>query len=545
MGLLRADLQALRNGLRSDGRGSLAGRWLPPTILALMHWLLGNVLLQHRELLHVLHRGGDPIAYLLASALAPGPVVAGWIGFAMAQRQLFEAPELLLWQAAPLWRGRAALQVLLRAVGNALLWTTALSAPLLVQLLLEAGAGAAAFMLLPLALVAVCVPSLCIVVAVQIVLLRLAHGRVARLFTAVTSTLAAFGFPVFLLAQVFAGGQSGADQLVRDARGGSSAGQLTGAAARLLQEATAGSVSAGALLDVLLPLLLGAALVAVAVPLHARAVQNHQLARTARSARHSRWPARPMAVLRRKEWAQLLQQPGAILHMVLVGALVHLFAAKGTLVHGLTADAALPAAVQQVAAMLTLWFVAVLMLLYSHMGRLAAWDGAQWPLYVQAPVEPRALLAAKLQVIASLLAWPMFVAGWAGVQWLDADAASVLPFIGFAAAGSLAALAVVAAVGTWPWLVRAEPDGRLTQGSRGLVGSLVLVFAFYFALSPALVAWLWLLQRYRVDLTIDRVPEVAEWAPAMLLAAFGFAALLLAAALLVSTRNYRRMLAAR
>jgi hypothetical protein len=164
---------------------------------------------------------------------------------------------------------------------------------------------------------------------------------------------------------------------------------------------------------------------------------------------------------------------------------------------------------------------------------------------VQAPVEPRALLAAKLQVIASLLAWPMFVAGWAGVQWLDADAASVLPFIGFAAAGSLAALAVVAAVGTWPWLVRAEPDGRLTQGSRGLVGSLVLVFAFYFALSPALVAWLWLLQRYRVDLTIDRVPEVAEWAPAMLLAAFGFAALLLAAALLVSTRNYRRMLAAR
>src|SRR5262245_10080421 len=300
MGLLRADLQALRNGLRSDGRGSLAGRLLPPAIPALMHWLLGNVLLQHRELLHLLHRGGDPIAYLLASALAPGPVVAGWIGFAMAQRQLFEAPELLLWQAAPLWRGRAALQVLLRAVGNTLLWTTALSAPLLVQLLLEAGAGAATFALVPLALIAVCVPSLCIVVAVQLVLLRLAHGPAARLFTSVTASLAAFGFPIFLLAQVFAGGQSGADQLVRDARGGSSAGQLTGAAARLLQEATAGTVSTGALLAVLLPLLLAGALACAAVPLHARAVQNHQVARSARSARRSRWPARPMAVLRRK-----------------------------------------------------------------------------------------------------------------------------------------------------------------------------------------------------------------------------------------------------
>ena len=94
MGLLRADLQSLANGFRGEGQRALVGRFVPPLVLAAMHWTLGAMLLEHRRMLPLLERGGDPVHFLFAHALSPGPVVAGWIGFALAQRQLFEAPTL-------------------------------------------------------------------------------------------------------------------------------------------------------------------------------------------------------------------------------------------------------------------------------------------------------------------------------------------------------------------------------------------------------------------------------------------------------------------
>lgn len=544
MGLLRADLQSLANGLRRDGRAALGGRLLPPLVLAAMHWTLGSLLLQHRELLHVLHGGGNPLGHLFAHALGPGPVVAGWIGFAQAQRQLFEAPELALWQSAPGWRGRAAVQVWLRAAVTALLWTAALSLPLLLQLLIEARAPLRAFALLPVAIAAVTLPSLAAALAVQILMLRCSRGRATRWLASLAAAIAAFGFPVFLLAQVFQSGQAGAFELAATARSGASTGVLTGAAAHLLRVATANGSLLPTLAAALLPTLGTLALLLAVAPMHPIAVEHHQLATRARRPRRRPWPAAPVAVLRRKELTQLLQQPGAILHMVLVAVLVHLFAAQGTIVRGLLADPDLPPFLQQCAAMLTLWFLAVLMLLYSHMGRLAVWDGAQWPLYVQAPTSPSTLLAAKLQVIAVLLLWPLAVAAHAGVQWFGADLRALLPFCAFAAAGTMVALAVVAAVGTWPWLVRREPDGRLLQGSRGLVGSMALVFSFYLLLSPAFVAWVWLVQQYRVELVSDPVPDAAVLAPPLILVALGIGALLLAASLWLSARNYRRLLAA-
>src|SRR5258706_16374052 len=116
MGLLLADLQGLVNGLRRRaGHGSLVARLLPPLLLGAMYWLLGGMLLlEHPEMLAVLHRRGDGQTILMAAALSPCPIVAGWVGFAHVHRQLFEAPELTLWLSAPLWRGRATRQVLLR-----------------------------------------------------------------------------------------------------------------------------------------------------------------------------------------------------------------------------------------------------------------------------------------------------------------------------------------------------------------------------------------------------------------------------------------------
>jgi hypothetical protein len=67
------------------------------------------------------HQGRNPAmlawrseAALCAHALTACPMVAAWLGLALAQRTLFEAPELALWRLAPLPPWRPALQALLR-----------------------------------------------------------------------------------------------------------------------------------------------------------------------------------------------------------------------------------------------------------------------------------------------------------------------------------------------------------------------------------------------------------------------------------------------
>lgn len=545
MGLLRADLQSLANGFRADGRPSLVGRFVPPLVLAAMHWMLGAMLLEHRRMLPLLDRGGDPVEYLFAHALSPGPVVAGWIGFALAQRQLFEAPELPLWQSAPLRRGRAAVQVYLRSTGTALLWALALCFPLLAQMLAAADAEPRSWIAATIALPCVVIPPLGAVLLIQIGLLAIARGAWAKIVLSATSALAAFGFPVFLLAQVFFGTSNSAEHLVRTAERSPASNPATASAARVIAESLDGPVTAGAWASLLLPVAAIVALALLVAPLHPRAVQNHELARSQRRGRRSRWPAGPVAVLRKKEFAQILQQPGALVHMLLVGAMVHLFAVQGTFVGGFLAGDRLPPELRQCAAMCVLWFLAVLMLLYTHMGRLCAADGAQWPLYLQSPTTPRTILSAKLQSIGALMLWPVMMATWAGIQWLDAGSAAWLPFLGIATAGTLVALAVVAVVGTWPWLVRPETDGRLTQGSRGLVGSMVLVFSFYLAISPAFAGWLWMLQRFDLQ-PVDEVRKAMRslW-PSALLMGFGFAGLALSLAIPLAKRNYGKLLAPR
>lgn len=545
MGLLRADLQSLANGLRADGRASLVSRFLPPLVLAAMHWMMGALMLKNQRLLRLVDDGGMPLQSLLGNALSAGPVVAGWIGFALAQRQLFEAPELALWRSAPMGAGRAATQVLLRAFGTSMLWALALCAPMLAHLLLQADAKPLAWATAAVALVAVVAPPLCFVLALQITVMRLSRGPFARAAMSAISSLSAFGFPVFLLAQVFHGGVDGATELARGAERGQAAGRGTAAAARLVAESVEGAASASSWLAALAPLVvLGVAFFAVA-PMHPIAVQHHELARSSARGRRSHWPHRAIAALRRKEFALLFQQPGALVHMLLVGAMAHMFAAQGTFVGGFLAGDRLPPETRQCAAMLTLWFLSALMLLYTHMGRLCASDGAQWPLYLQSPVAPSTLLAAKLQSIGLLMLWPVVVAAWAGSWWLQAGASSILPFLGFAAAGTIVALAIVAIVGTWPWLVRQEGDGRLTQGARGIVGSLTLVFSFYVAVAPGFVAWVWILDRFENVPDHEARAALASLLPPMLLAAFGFAGLLFAIATPLARRNYARLLAAR
>jgi hypothetical protein len=540
--LLLADLRAACNRLLHAPQEALTATLLPPVILGGMYWVIGRLILSHWELLPLLREGGDPVDYLFAHGLGPCPVVAGWIGFVLAQRQMFEAPELDLWLASPGWRGKAALQVMLRSGTTAMLWALALTVPLLWQLLDIRQSPPSAYALLPIAVAGAVLPSLLVVMTAQVALMRLARGRAGRAFLSVASALAAFGFPLFLLVQVFASTSGQLQAVSAVANGGGSPSVLVANAADLLSHAAEGALSAEAMWTVLG--LLAAALVVFVLfaPLHPVAVQNHRLAHRPRRHRGRRWLGQAAATLRRKEVAQLLQQPGAVLHMLLVGGMVYLLAGKGVFVTELLQSPALPLTVRQVAAMLVMWAFSVLMLLYAHMGRLAIWDGAQWSLYSMSPTRPLTILQAKLLVIALLLQWPVLVAAVAGAHWFDAGPTAIAWLFAFTTAGTGIALATITAVGTWPWLVRREVDGRLSQGSKGMIGSLTLVSAFYFALAPAFLVWWDATHRSSFSVGgFDRHYSLSGLA----LQAAVYAAVLLTVALLLGRRNYRALMRAR
>ena len=541
MGLLLADLLAFVNGLRKrDGHGGIAARLLPPFLLGTMYWLLGSMMLEHPQLLMALHERGDAQSILMAAALSPCPIVAGWVAFAHMHRQLFEAPELTLWLSAPMWKGRAALQVFLRATGTALLWACALAAPFATQLLWMSRAPAFAYCLLPVGVAIAVIPSLGATLALQIVLMRCASGRAARTLLSLTSAVASFGFPVFLLTEVFAGAPARAMALIDASHVDLGPAPLVAAATQILAAAAKGTLDTWSLQRGLWLLVATTVAFLVVAPLHPIAAQNHLLAYRPRRLHAGRWPVQTAAAIRYKEFAQTLQQPGAMWQMVIVAAMTCLLAKENLLVHEIRDSARLPQWLQDSAAMTVLWCLAVTMLLYTHMGRLAIWDGVQWPLYLQSPIAPGALLNGKLQTVAILLLWPIAVALFAGWFWFGAGPRTMLVFLGFALAGTLAALAAIAAVGTWPWLVRQELDGRLTQGSRGFIGSLALMLAFHTAIAPGYVIFTLAKNGMR-----GRSTELIQMLPWVIGGALLLGLAQLSIAQWIALRNYRRLLAPR
>lgn len=539
MGLLRADVTAAVNGLLRDGRGSLLPRVLPPLLLGAMYWLLGRVLLEQPELLRLLRRGGDSMQVLFGAALAPCPIVAGWVGLAHAQRQLFEAPELTLWFGAPIWSGRGAAQVLARAAATAMLWAFALCLPFALQLVVAADAGIAGGLLAAAAIATAVLPLLCVAVGVQLVLLRFASGRWARILLSASGSLAAFGFPVFLLLQVFTGAPQRAAALDAAARGDDAASPLVAPGAQALTALVRGEPLAPHVLPLVWPLVAAAALFALAAPLHGVAVQNHRLAEPRRRSRARTFAERAVAALRQKEFAQLRHQRGAMLHMLLVAAMVFVLAQQRVIGRSIDEIRVLAPEVRQVAQLLVYWFLAVLMLLYAHMGRLAAWDGPQWPLFTRAPIAARTLLLGKLQAIALLMLWPMLVAALVGVQFLDAGPRTLLAFVALAGAGSLIALGVVAAIGTMPVLLRRELDGTLQHAPRGLAGSILLVAAFEAAVAPMFVWWHFALGAVQRS---ELPGSLAALFPEALLLAAALGAGVFGVGCLVALGNYRRLL---
>ena len=245
------------------------------------------------------------------------------------------------------------------------------------------------------------------------------------------------------------------------------------------------------------------------------------------------------AVFRRKEIAQLLQQPGALVGFLIFAFLVFALVQKQVLVGSILGNWRLPVEVRHVGALLTHWFLATVLVLYPHMGRLVLWDSTQWSLYQTAPGAPGAILRGKLQAIGLLLLWPLLLVAVLGSHFNGASPRTLLLFVGLATPGILVALGVLAFVGTLPWLVRPDEGSQIAQGGRNFFASLLLILLFELAISPAFVAW-WKLTNWarHNQLSTSEVNALLPW---VLGGAWACGLGLLALGTAIGGHNFRRL----
>ncbi|MFN9754794.1 MAG: hypothetical protein ACK58X_00115 [Planctomycetota bacterium] len=544
MNLLLADVRALAGLPRTAaGRRVLAASGGGLLLLGLLSWWFANALLDQPGLVVALHDASDgrSQAALFGHALTACPMVAAWLGLALAQRTLFEAPELPLWRLAPLPPWRPALQALLRAGFTATLWALAIAGPGIVAVLRRGPAPAWAYALTPLAVVAATLPTLAASLAAQLLIVRYLAGRWLRLLLVLFAAAGSIGFSTWLMLALFGKPQDHARDVLALAAADRPPPWSAGPAADLLAAAAGGRLDLRALRDVALWLLatvVGFRLVGRA---HPAACERHLAAEPpAWRRRGGRWPAGLAANVLRKEFAQVAQQPGALVGFLVFAVLVFAMCQRRVLVAGVLASPSLPADVACFAALLAWWLLAVLLVLYAHMGRIAQWDGPQWTLWQCAPAAPGAILRGKMLAVMALLGWPLLLVAAAGVAVLDARADVVLAYAATALGGSGMALGVLTIVGTVPALVRHDGDGGSLQGGKGLVAALLLVVGMQVAALPALYAWHLLGEHVAVHgLT---TAEAWRLAPPVVATAIAYGAVWLVVGWIVGSWNFTRLL---
>lgn len=541
MSLLRADLTSLANLPRAAvGRRLLLQAGIGLGLLALLSWWIADNVMANRAALILVHQqGGDSQLGLIGMGLMPCPVAATWIGLSLAQRQLFDTPELGLWQSAPIRRWRGAVQILLRACFLAVVWATALSSPFVLTLLAHSNAPALAYALLPLAILGATVPLIAALLVFQIVLVRLFAGRALRVFLTALGAAASVGFSTWLLVIMFSDSDGGGTRLVERTASADSLPWTVDSGARLVTAAARSGFDATALRATLGWLLLASALFWLGARLHPGALEAHRLAEPPSRRRRSAWPASLAATIRRKELAQVLQQPGALIGFLIFAFLVFALVERQVLVGGILANYRLPADTRHLGAMLAQWFLATVLVLYPHMGRLVLWDAAQWSLYATSPAARSTILRGKLEAVGLLLLWPLLLVAAVSGHGLGASPGTIAAFLAIAVPGTLIALGVLAIVGTLPWLVRPEDGGAVAQGGRGFFASLLLIFAFELAVSPGVFGWLWLSAWARENPLTQT--DVREWTPAVIGVSWGLGLAILGLGIAIGARNYRRL----
>lgn len=547
MSLFLADLRALGNlPTTAQGRRITIGMMIGLGLLSLMSWWLANAIVSDQRLLRLLGElnGEATLPRLLGYGLMTCPMVATWLGLATAQKQLFETSELMLWRQAPIASFTGPLQIFVRAMFLSTIWSAALAAPFVVAVMQRSPAPWSAYALIPVAIITCTVPLLATLLAVQILMVRFLAGRWLRLILSIIAALASVAFTIWLLLNLFTTGRDRIEEVVAAAGIAERMPMTVNAAATMLAHACNRTLTVEHFLPVMSWLAGALLLFGIGASVHARAHERYiESDRPMWRRSNQLWPTSLASNVRKKEFAQVLQQPGALIGFLLFAVLVFVLAKERVLVGNILSHNRIAHEARDIAALLTWWFLAVLLVLYAHMGRLALWDGTQWPLYMASPAKPGWILRGKLQAIATFLMWPLLLVAVAGTQALDVDVYSMLWFLGLALTGTLVALGVVAMVGTWPRLMRPDAEGQILQGGKSFIAAMIMVTMFQCALMPAFYLWLQLTNYVRRNRVTSY--QVEEWLPWILGAAVLYGLLVATFGFWVGGRNYRRLLAPR
>jgi hypothetical protein len=487
LALARAELQVLLNlATKREGRRILVSALVSLVFLGFVADRFGQVFAVSPQIVDVA-AGPGGLRALAGALLTPALLVVLWFGFGGGPRQLFELPQLELLLQSP----RRAAVVLgatwLRFGLLVSLWCTVLAAPA------AARVGAAlgieiGWLSTAVGCVCLTLPVLALIFAVQILLMRFFAGRVTRLLLTGLGALGSIAFSLLLIAGALADEEDTVRTILGALRGRALWPFVLDAPAALWAELAVGRPSLAALGRAAL-LLGGSAVLMVGLAgLYRVGYENAKVAvdPLLRFGRGRRWPAAPAWVIFRKEVAQLVHQPGQLIGL-LFSALVIVVLAGGRFLAGpFGQELRLTETERQVFAMLALWLFAQLTIAPGCLLRIAVAEGAQWPLWIAAPVRTRSFLAGKLLATGILMAWPALVAATVGVLRFRAGPEALLGFGLIVPAGILWIASATALVGTIPPLMRprVERNNLVT-----LVGVLLLMLLMQATAVPGLLAW--------------------------------------------------------
>jgi len=542
--LLWSDLQAVGNSVRQSGaRGPLVGTIITLTLIGALSHLFGSVLVSalasRSDLLP-----SQGTANLFALLFMPTSLISVWFGLAACQRQLFEAKDLDLVLTAPITTTRVVFLVFLRVWFLTTLYGVALVGPLAWQLLETMSAPPSARIVVAAGVALAAGPPVAAIMAVTISLLRWFSGRGTRLLLTILVSALSVAFSLFLLTAAF-GREKQAVALLDMAQSKRALPWMIEAAGNLVAASLGEPWQHDTVLRGIGFFLLAVILLYLCGQWYPRAVElSRQGRRPAFGLGLKRpWPASPVAALRRKEMARLLQEPRQLFGMLLYALMLFLAARSGLLIDGALGSEEAPWQARELVALMILWFLGVLMALPANFTRFVLGDGSQWDLFVCAPIRPGQLLNAKLQTACLVLLWPWLVVGAIGVSVLGVTTGTLLVYLALGLIGVFLALAILSPMATLPLLIKPQDDGSTGQHGRTLLAvfGLILLFECLVAV-PALSAWLWLSYRWRNG---QSVPEVGTLALLAVAFAAAYALVLAIPSMFWTRRNMRVLLRAR
>lgn len=539
--LIWSDLQATANSfVRRGARAPLIGTAMTLLLIGALSQLFGRVLvdavLQRNEVL-----AHYSTAALFGLIVTPTSLVSIWFGLAACQRRLFEARELDLLLTAPLRPTRIVFASFGRVWLLTCVYSLALVGPTSHMLLSSFEAPGYAWGVLVGCIALATGAPLAGIIAVTIALLRWFAGRTIKILLTLLISALSLAFSLFLLSAAF-GRERQAHAVLDLASGERPQPWMIEAAGNLMAASLGEPWAHDSVLRGLGSLALALLVLMFISRWHPGAVERSRLSeRPPLSLGLGRpWPTRPIALLRRKEFARILQEPRQLFGLVLYGLMLVLAARTRLLIDAPLAVEEAPERARQVVAMLTLWFLGVLMALPTNFGRFVLGDGRQWDLYRSAPVRPRHLLIAKLQASAAILAWPWIVVAVIGATVLDFDRLAVGVYLALSLCGNALALAILTPIATLPLLVKPQDDGTTGQHGRTLLAvfGLILLFEVLVAV-PGIVAWIFLAHRWEAGAPIPQETTLALYAIG---AATAYATALTVPAWWLSRRNLRALL---